>query len=255
MFVLPLNASDATLNLVGVKANLARLVRAGLPVPAGFLLTTYAYQLYIAATDLADENYDLVAADTRNPAALQQVSQQIRGLFSAETIPPPDRRHSRSVSDPSQPVAVRSATAEDLPDMSFAGQQDTFLNVIGEQALLAAVVNCWSSLWTARAIGYRARNGVDHSVVALAVVVQNMVPSAASGVLFTANPLNGRRDQMVIDATLGLGEALVSGQVETRSLRRGQRNRGHCAAQSGRQSDCHSRQRWRRHHNHQSADS
>ncbi len=218
MFVLPLNASDATLNLVGGKgANLARLVRAGLPVPAGFLLTTYAYQLYIAATDLADEIMDRVAAaDTRNPAALQQVSQQIRGLFSAETIPPTlIDAILEAYPDPSQPVAVRSsATAEDLPDMSFAGQQDTFLNVIGEQALLAAVVNCWSSLWTARAIGYRARNGIDHSVVALAVVVQNMVPSAASGVLFTANPLNGRRDQMVIDATLGLGEALVSGQVE-----------------------------------------
>lgn len=218
MFVLPLNSPDATLPLVGGKgANLTRLVRAGLPVPDGFLLTTYVYQLYIAATDIADEILERVAVvDASDPAALQQVSREIRVLFSAETIPPTlIDAILEAYPDPTQPVAVRSsATAEDLPDMSFAGQQDTFLNVIGEQALLAAIVNCWSSLWTARAIGYRARNGIDHGDVALAVVVQNMVPSAASGVLFTANPLNGRRDQMVIDATLGLGEALVSGQVE-----------------------------------------
>ena len=112
-------------------------------------------------------------------------------------------------------VAVRSsATAEDLPELSFAGQQDTYLNVIGADALLQAVVACWSSLWTARAISYRERNGVAHADVALAVVVQQMVESEASGVLFTANPLTGLRSETVIDATVGLGEALVSGQVE-----------------------------------------
>ena len=98
--------------------------------------------------------------------------------------------------------------------MSFAGQQDTYLNVIGDDALLQAVVACWSSLWTARAISYRERNGVAHADVALAVVVQQMVESEASGVLFTANPLTGLRSETVIDATVGLGEALVSGQVE-----------------------------------------
>jgi pyruvate,water dikinase len=98
--------------------------------------------------------------------------------------------------------------------MSFAGQQDTFLNVLGEEPVMKAVVNCWSSLWTARAIGYRHRNGVPHASVSLAVVVQIMVPSQASGVLFTANPLSGLRSETVIDAILGLGEALVSGQVE-----------------------------------------
>ena len=113
------------------------------------------------------------------------------------------------------PVAVRSsATAEDLPDLSFAGQQDTFLNVVGDAALLDAVVRCWSSLWTAHAIAYRARNGIPQEGVALAVVVQAMVESESSGVLFTANPLTGKRTETVIDATLGLGEALVSGQVE-----------------------------------------
>jgi phosphoenolpyruvate synthase/pyruvate phosphate dikinase len=96
------------------------------------------------------------------------------------------------------PVAVRSsATAEDLPDLSFAGQQDTYLNVIGGAALRQAVIDCWSSLWTARAIGYRARNGIDHAAVSLAVVVQEMVPSEVSGVLFTANPLTGKRTETV----------------------------------------------------------
>jgi pyruvate,water dikinase len=103
---------------------------------------------------------------------------------------------------------------EDLPDLSFAGQQDTFLNVLGDQALLEAMVRCWSSLWTARAISYRMRHGVAQRDLALAVVVQSMVDSDVSGVLFTANPLTGRRNEMVIEATFGLGEALVSGQVE-----------------------------------------
>ena len=107
-----------------------------------------------------------------------------------------------------------SATMEDLPDLSFAGQQDTYLNIIGEDALLKAVVDCWSSLWTARAIGYRMRNGIEPNNAALAVVVQEMVQSDVSGVLFTANPLTGLLSETVIDATFGLGEALVSGQVE-----------------------------------------
>lgn len=112
------------------------------------------------------------------------------------------------------PVAVRSsATAEDLPDASFAGQQDTFLDVVGEEAVLGAVVECWSSLWTERAISYRDRNRIDHDAVALAVVVQEMVPAEASGVLFTADPLTGRRDVTVVDAVAGLGERLVSGAV------------------------------------------
>ena len=107
-----------------------------------------------------------------------------------------------------------SATAEDLPDLSFAGQQDTLLGVRDEDALLAAVVECWSSLWTARAITYRRRAGIPDEATALAVAVQRMVEADTSGVLFTANPLTGHRGQMAIDATFGLGEALVSGLVE-----------------------------------------
>ena len=112
------------------------------------------------------------------------------------------------------PVAVRSsATAEDLPTASFAGQQDTYLNVVGAAAVVDAVRNCWASLWTDRAVSYRAELGIDASTVALAVVVQRMVDTATAGVMFTANPLTGRRRQAVIDASPGLGEAVVSGSV------------------------------------------
>ena len=112
------------------------------------------------------------------------------------------------------PVAVRSsATAEDLPSASFAGQQDTYLNVVGTAAVVEAVRNCWASLWTDRAVSYRAELGIDASTVALAVVVQRMVDATTAGVMFTANPLTGRRQQAVIDASPGLGDAVVSGSV------------------------------------------
>lgn len=217
--ILPLDSEKATLRTTGGKgANLARLVRAGFPVPGGFLVTTVAYNAYVAANHLGERILGTVSnLAAEDPSALAVASDAIRGAFAAGVVPPALAAALRAayaqMGQP--PVAVRSsATAEDLPEMSFAGQQDTFLNVLGEDALLRAVVNCWSSLWTARAIGYRARNGISQRDVALAVVVQAMVPSEASGVLFTANPLNGRRTEIVIDATVGLGEALVAGQVE-----------------------------------------
>ena len=117
------------------------------------------------------------------------------------------------------PVAVRSsATAEDLPEASFAGQQDTYLNVRGLEDLLTAVRDCWASLWTARAMAYRARQGIDPASVSLAVVVQQMVEAEAAGVMFTANPSNGRRDETVISAAWGLGESVVSGSVNTDNI-------------------------------------
>ena len=113
------------------------------------------------------------------------------------------------------PVAVRSsATAEDLPGASFAGQQDTYLNVAGIDDVLDAVHRCWASLWTDRAVAYRAAQGIDGSGVALAVVVQRMVDAASAGVLFTADPVTGRRRQAVLDAARGLGDAVVSGAVD-----------------------------------------
>ena len=219
LLILPFDSPDAALENVGGKgANLSFLTHAKFPVPRGFLLTTMAYNDFVRENALEDwilQTFGEVHSD--DLPALEAVSQDIRARFSAGTMTPDlaDAILEAHARLGEVPVAVRSsATAEDLPGMSFAGQQDTYLNIVGEQALLKAVVDCWSSLWTARAIGYRVRNHIPHRGAALAVVIQEMVQSEASGVMFTANPLSGARAEVVIDATLGLGEALVSGQVE-----------------------------------------
>ena len=216
--ILPL-LSETSLEVSGGKgANLARLARAGFCVPPGFIVTTQVYRDYVSANRMEKWIIDAAqAAPSEDSTALDAASAAIRARFAAATISPPlveaIRDAYATLGRP--PVAVRSsATTEDLPDLSFAGQQDTILNVIGDAALLRAVVQCWSSLWTARAIGYRARNGIPSEEAALAVVVQQMVASDVSGVLFTANPLTGKRSETVIEATFGLGEALVSGRVE-----------------------------------------
>ena len=215
----PLNTPDPSLSTVGGKAlNLVRLTCAGFPVPNGFIVTTDGYNHHIDKAGLTGwMAAEASAIDAADPVALSALSDILRARLRAEDIPENVAAQIRSAysGQGRPPVAVRSsATAEDLPGMSFAGQQDTFLNVVGDEALLRAVVECWSSLWTARAIAYRTRNNIDHAAVSLAVVVQEMVQSDTSGVLYTANPLTGRRDETVIDATFGLGEALVSGQVE-----------------------------------------
>ncbi|MEV8441980.1 PEP/pyruvate-binding domain-containing protein [Actinosynnema sp. NPDC051121] len=196
--VLPLADPAADLETVGGKgASLARLAAAGLPVPDGFHLTTHAYRRFTAGLD----------AEIRDGLGGEEA---IVAAFERRDMP-------RDIADairaalPAGPVAVRSsATAEDLPTLSFAGQHDTFLDVSGD-AVLSAVKRCWASLWTARAIAYRARHGITD--VALAVVVQEMVPADAAGVLFTANPVTGVRTETVVNAAPGLGEALVGGAV------------------------------------------
>ncbi|HLF74743.1 MAG TPA: PEP/pyruvate-binding domain-containing protein [Anaerolineales bacterium] len=210
---------EATLETAGGKgANLARLTEAGFPVPPGFIISTETYREFVVANRwLATIQSVVEELSAEDAGPLEKASAQIRAAFSVGKIPEEIEAAIRTAyaGFGSAPVAVRSsATAEDLPDLSFAGQQDTYLNVVGDEQLLAAVINCWSSLWTARAIGYRIRNGIDHHEAALAVIVQEMVQSESSGVLFTANPLTGLRSEAVIDAVLGLGEALVSGQVE-----------------------------------------
>ena len=221
MLTLPIASLDATLeNSGGKAASLAHLTRLGLPVPPGFIISTEAYHLYVTENNLAEVITTCLADLTTDDAGqLENISNSIRIAFSAGKLPGEIARaveqEYRALEPQSAGVAVRSsATTEDLPDLSFAGQQDTFLNVIGEAQLLKAVVDCWSSLWTARAIGYRQRNAIPHEQASLAVVVQRMVASEVSGVLFTANPLTGLLTETVIDATFGLGEALVSGKVE-----------------------------------------
>ena len=219
--VVGLDSASATFESCGGKGiNLVRLRRGGFPVPPGFIVVTDAYRRFVAANHLAKPIADAVAGlDPSDPAALEAASSRIREVFVAGEVPDDVSGAVRTawaqVFPADAAVAVRSsATAEDLPDLSFAGQQDTFLNVVGINGGLRAVVECWASLWTARAIGYRLRNDIPDEGLALAVVVQELVPAEASGVLFTANPVTGVRDEVVIDATWGLGEALVSGQVE-----------------------------------------
>jgi pyruvate,water dikinase len=219
-FILPLDGPAATLDQVGGKgASLARLAAAGLPVPPGFHITTHAYRRFVDENSLADA---ILAAAARaradDPSTLDEASAQIQALFMQGSIPADlaaliGRAYAELAGDKAA-VAVRSsATAEDLPGMSFAGQQETYLNVRGGDNVLAAVRRCWASLWTARALGYRARQGIRPEDVRLAVVVQQLVPADAAGVLFTANPVTGARDEVVINAAWGLGEAIVGGLV------------------------------------------
>jgi rifampicin phosphotransferase len=205
-------AAPEELALVGGKAaNLGVLLRAGFPVPPGLCLTTVAYSLAIGAT-LEDVVADLGATKAIDTARLAELAALARARVLAVGVPDDVAEVVRGSA--TGPVAVRSsATAEDLPSVSFAGQQDSFLNVVGEEALLDAVRRCWASLWTDRAVIYRAAHGIDHAAVQLSVVIQQMVHAEVAGVLFTANPVTGRRCEAVVDASPGLGEAVVSGAV------------------------------------------
>ena len=219
-YTLPLNDDRADLETVGGKgASLARLTRAGLPVPGGFHVTTLAYRQFVAENGLQGQILAaLEKVDALQPSTLEEASQVIMKLFAGAQIPPElagailQAYAALPGVDPA--VAVRSsATAEDLPEASFAGQQETYLNVSGSAAVLDAVKKCWASLWTARAIAYRLRQGIPPEGVALAVVVQVLIPAEAAGIMFTADPVTGQRGQAMISAAWGLGEAIVGGLV------------------------------------------
>src|SRR5918995_755617 len=205
--------------LVGGKgANLGELSRAGFPVPPGFVVSTAAYDTFVEVSGIKGEVVALASVPrAEDPAGFEEVAEGIRALFSGGKVPQEMADEIRSSyqelsEDRETPVAVRSsATAEDLAGASFAGQQETYLNVRGADALLEAVENCWASLWTARAMAYRTRQGIAPGTVSLAVVVQRMVKAEAAGVMFTANPANGRRNEAAISAAWGLGESVVSG--------------------------------------------
>ncbi len=198
----------------GKAANLGELIRAGFDVPPGFVVTTAAFRTATAGTAAADGSATDAAAARRAVLAAEfpgRVAAAIRDAYGRLA----SDRASGLESAGDIRVAVRSsATAEDLPGASFAGQQDTFLNVAGIDDVLVAVQRCWASLWTDRAVAYRAAQGIDGAGVALAVVVQRMVDAVTAGVLFTADPVTGRRRQAVLDAAPGLGEAVVSGSVD-----------------------------------------
>jgi pyruvate,water dikinase len=223
----------------GKGANLGEMIGAGLPVPPGFVVTTDAYWALFAVDGLKEKVANrLVHLNYQDVTAVTGASEAIAGWINETKIPEAIRAdilqaYARlsglnSTEGPEgeegvyQPVAVRSsATAEDLPNASFAGQQETYLGVRNPDAVLRAVQKCWASLWTPQAISYRASMGYEQLNVALAVVVQAMVPADVAGVMFTANPVNGQRDEILISASYGLGESVVSGAVTPDTYRLG----------------------------------
>ncbi len=217
--VVPLETLDRTaLPLAGGKAaNLGELIRAGFAVPAGFCVTTAAYAQFAARARLDPALLELEAGSPEDSARQIALATAIRAAFSETALPPEvveaiTTAYQTLSPEAPVPVAVRSsATAEDLPEASFAGQHETLLNVIGLEQVFAAIRQCFASLWTDRATQSRSRLGIGPRSVRLAVVVQRMVEAEVAGVLFTANPLTGKRREAVIDANPGLGEAVVSG--------------------------------------------
>ncbi len=215
--------SDAVNQVGGKCASLGAMIQAGAPVPPGFAITTEAYKALLSTENLAEKIHEqLEQLDPTDVVGEEQISQNIRALIE-ETPLPADieaairdgyAELSAQAELEAVPVAVRSsATAEDLPGASFAGQQDTFLWIVGADAVIAHIRKCWSSLYTARAIAYRNDNGFPHEKVYMSVAVQKMVNAKAAGVAFTLNPINGDRSKIAIDSSWGLGEAVVSGEV------------------------------------------
>lgn len=216
-YVLPLaQLGRNSLPLVGGKAaNLGEMLSAAIPVPDGFALSTDAYRATLTNPDIASKLDALATTAPQDRERLFTLAADIRAAILATTIPQSVANaavHAYENDLEGLAVAVRSsATAEDLPDASFAGQQDTYLGIVGKDSLLDAIRRCWASLFNDRAVAYRADRAIDPRHVALAVVVQRLVDVSTAGVLFTANPVTGRRSEAVIDAAPGLGEAVVSG--------------------------------------------
>lgn len=208
--------------LGGKCASLVTMTAAGMPVPPGFAVTTLAYDRFVDAAGIATEiAHKLAALSPDDISAVDSVSASIRDAICSRPVPPEvnsqvveayERLQSRF--DSEVPVAVRSsATAEDLPGASFAGQQDTYLWLSGIDTVLAHIRACWASLYTSRAILYRLKNDIPDEGLSMAVAVQKMVNSAVSGVAMTMNPTNGDRSKVTIDSSYGVGEMVVSGQV------------------------------------------
>jgi pyruvate,water dikinase len=216
--------NKSSLPLVGGKnASLGELINAGIRVPPGFAVTTDSYSVFMEKAGINDTIFSLLAdLDPKNIEALNQAAEKIQEMIKTAVIPDDVQEAIREgysllckkceVND--LPAAVRSsATAEDLPTASFAGQQDTYLWIKGADRVLENVRKCWASLYTPRAISYRVKNNFPHEKVLISVGVQKMVNSKAAGVMFTLNPTNGDISKVVIEGSWGLGETVVSGSV------------------------------------------
>jgi pyruvate,water dikinase len=209
----------------GKNANLGEMISAGMHVPPGFAITAFSYEKFIEETGIAKKIYEIIketVTDLNDPKQYDAASKKIRALIEKSAMPKKIETAIRKAYKELNKrlkledtfVAVRSsATAEDLPDASFAGQQETYLNVKGPDDLLDKVMKCWSSLFTPRAIFYRNEKGFAHEKVFISVGVQKMVNSRTAGVMFTINPVTGDKDEIVIEGNFGLGETVVSGIV------------------------------------------
>ncbi|HMA83310.1 MAG TPA: PEP/pyruvate-binding domain-containing protein, partial [Candidatus Thermoplasmatota archaeon] len=210
--------SQQDLSKVGGKAaNLGEMIRAGLPVPEGFVLVVDAYEKFIEFNKIKIRIEQLLMnLKTNELEDIEKVSREIKSLFEDGEIPADLLYEIYDFYEKmgSFEVVVRSSsTLEDSPTTSFAGQYDSFLNVKGKKQLQESIKNCWASLWNTRALSYRLKQKIDSTELAHAVIVQKQIIAEKSGILFTANPLNNRRDQMLINSSWGLGEAIVSGDV------------------------------------------
>ena len=213
----------------GKGANLGEMFNAGLPIPDGFAVTAQTYKEFIEKTgiknQIQDKLKDLNVDDTET---LQRVAKEVQKIITDSEIPEEmkeeiidnyellgDNKEAHDLIEAKEVfVAVRSsATAEDLPEASFAGQQATYLNIKGKNRVIKAVRACWASLFTARAIYYRTKNKFEHDQVLISAIVQKMVNSDKAGIMFTINPSNNQEDEIVIEAVYGLGESIVSGSV------------------------------------------
>jgi pyruvate, water dikinase len=214
-------------NLGGKGASLVTMTEAGMPVPPGFVVATAAFDAFMDAAGITAEIHELLAGvDPEDVTAVDRVSQRIREDITSRPVPTRIREMTRLAYEALQarldapaPVAVRSsATAEDLPDASFAGQQDTYLWLEGFDSVGEHVRRCWASLYTSRAIIYRLKNNIPNEGLSMAVVVQKMVNARVSGVAMTLDPANGDRSKITIDSSYGVGEMVVSGQVTPDNL-------------------------------------
>jgi pyruvate,water dikinase len=208
-------------SVVGGKgASLGEMINVGAPVPGGFAVTAQAYRDFINRSGIADDIFEALKVDVNDPVALNAAADKAKRLVLEAEVPKDIEKDIRNRYQEMCKregkevfVAVRSsATAEDLPDASFAGQQETFLNMKGEDQVFEAVQKCWASLYGARAIFYRVEQGFEHEKVNISVTVQKMVNSEKSGVMFSSHPSTGE-PQVIIEAAWGLGEAVVSGSV------------------------------------------
>ena len=208
-------------NLGGKGASLVTMTAAGMPVPPGFVITTSAFDTFVDKELITQINELLEGVDVDDVAGVDAISAKIRGLILDCPVPADVREATHAAYTKLQeqfaqqvPVAVRSsATAEDLPDASFAGQQDTYLWLNGYEAVTEHVRHCWASLFTSRAILYRLKNDIPNDGLSMAVVVQKMVNSSTAGVAMTLDPTNGDRSKITVDASYGVGETVVSGTV------------------------------------------